>query len=136
MLTVLEKADLLQNVEIFRAVRTESLAHIAAMTQELSFETSQVLYRENEAPDAMFALLEGEVALIRASQGEQKLGEFQTAGTRALLADRPHSETARTTRPTRLLKIDQQDLFDLMAEDLHVTRGILRALIEMVPVLR
>ena len=131
MLTVLEKADLLQNVEIFRAVRTESLARIAAIAQELTFEASRIIYRENEAPDAMFALLEGEVVLVRAGEEEQKLGEFQTAGAWALLAERPHSETARTTRPTHALSIDQQDLFDVMAEDFHVTRGILRALIEM-----
>ncbi len=133
MLTVLEKADLLQNVEIFRSVRTESLARIAAIAQELTFDASQIIYRENEAPGTMFVLLEGEIALVRAGQAEQTLGAFQTAGAWALLSDRPHSETARTTRQTRALSIDQQDLFDAMAEDFHITRGVLRALIAMVP---
>ncbi len=136
MLTVLEKVDLLQNVEIFKSVRTESLARIAAIAQEISFEASQVLYGENEAPDTMFALLDGEVVLVRAGHEELKLGEFQTAGAWALLAERPHSETARAARPTRALSIDQQDLFDVMAEDFHITRGVLRALITMVQSLR
>ncbi len=130
MLTVLEKVDLLQNVEIFREVRTESLARVAGIAQEISFDAHQLLYAEHEAADAMFVLLEGEAVLVRSGREESRLAGFQAAGARALLADRPQAETARAVGPVRALRIGQQDLHDIMAEDFHVTRGILRALID------
>jgi len=132
MLTIMEKVDLLQNAELFREVRTESLARVAAIAQEETFETRQVLYNENEAADVMFVLLDGEVALTAAGREERKLKECQVAGALSLLADLPQAETARASRPTRTLRLGQQDLLDVMAEDFQITRGILRALAVMV----
>ena len=131
MMTVLEKVDFLQNAQIFRGIRTESLARIAAIAEEVGFETRQLLFSENEAADAMFVLLEGEVTLTRAGGEAHKSGEFQVAGASAVLAERAHTETARAGRPTRALRIGQQDIFDAMAEDINITRGILRALVSM-----
>jgi CRP-like cAMP-binding protein len=132
MLTTMEKVDLLQNAELFREVRTESLARVAAIAQEETFVTRQVLYSENEAADSMFVLLDGEVMLTAAGREEVRLKEFQVAGALSLFADLPQAETARASQPTRTLRLGQQDLLDVMAEDFQITRGILRALAVMV----
>jgi len=131
MLTILEKADLLQSAEIFREVRTQSLARVAAITEEVSFHARQRLYSENESPDFLLFLLEGEVMLAGKEVPEQRLTRSQTAGALAVLANRPQSETAVTSSPVRALRISQQALFDAMAEDFHITRGILRTLVSM-----
>ena len=54
MLTVLEKLALLQKVPLFQGVRTESLARLAAVAQEVEYETQQAIFRENEAAEALF----------------------------------------------------------------------------------
>jgi CRP-like cAMP-binding protein len=131
MLTTLEKADLLQNAELFREVRTRSLARIAAIAQEVRFEPYQLLFSEDEAADAMFILLEGEVTLTGVGREEHKLSKYQAPGALALLAELAHVETASASRPTLALRIGQGDLFDAMAEDIYITRGIMRALIRM-----
>ncbi len=128
MLTTMEKVDLLQNAELFREVRTESLAHVAAIAQEETFEMRQVIYCENEAADRMFVLLDGEVILTAVGREEVRLKGFQVAGALSLFADLPQAETARASQPTRTLRLGQQDLLDVMAEDFQITRGILRAL--------
>jgi CRP-like cAMP-binding protein len=128
MLTILEKVDVLQNAEIFRDVRTQSLARVAGVAQETGFKALQRLYSENEAADSLYVLLEGEVTLTRAGSEERKRTRFQVAGALALLADRPRTETATAAQAVRTLQIRQQDLFDVMAEDFNITRGILRAL--------
>ena len=127
MLTIMEKVDLLQGAALFAQVRTSSLARIAALAQEVGFEARQFLYRENEAPDALFVLLAGEVSLTRAGQELGRLGRLQIAGGLALLADEPRAESAAATQPVRAFRITQQDLFDAMAEDFSIARGILRA---------
>ena len=128
MLTILEKADLLQSVEIFRDIRTQSLARVAAIAEEVHFEAHQRLFMENEAADAMFVILAGEVALTRGGIEERKLTESQIAGALALVANQPQAETAAATQMVHALRISQQDLFDAMTEDFGITRGILRSL--------
>ncbi len=128
MLTILEKADLLQNVEIFRDVRTKSLARVAAIAREIHFEARQRIFGENEAADVMFVILDGEVALTRAGTEERRLATYQVAGASALLAGQPQPLAAAATCRVHALCIGQQDLFDAMTEDFGITRGILRAL--------
>jgi len=128
MLTIMEKVDLLQCAAIFGEVRTSSLARVATIAQEVSFGARQILYRENEAPGALFVLLEGEVMLARTGREERTLGRLEAAGGLALLADEPQTETAVVRNPVRAFRIAQQDLFDAMSEDFNITRGILRAL--------
>ncbi len=131
MLTVLEKVNLLQKAPLFHGVRTESLARVAAIAREASYEPREPLYRENDAAESMFVLLEGEVALLRNAQETAKLGPRQVAGALAFLAAESQPESAVATQPTRVLQIDQQDFYDAMAEDFNITRGILRALVSL-----
>ncbi len=129
MLTVLEKVDLLQRVPVFCEIRTESLARVAAVAEEVNCEPGHALCRENDAADTMFIVLDGEVAVTRDGRAVKNLGTYQLVGLLPLLAGEPRRESAVTTRPTRVLQIDQQDLYDVMAEDFNVTHGIVRALV-------
>jgi CRP-like cAMP-binding protein len=128
MLTILEKADLLQSVEIFCDVRTQSLARVAAIAQEAHFEARQRLFSENEAADALYVILAGEVTLTRGGIEQRKLAKSQIAGALALVANQPQAETAAASQTVHALRIGQQDLFDAMTEDFGITRGVLRSL--------
>lgn len=129
-MTVLEKVEVLQKLPIFQGVRTESLARVAALAQEVSYQPNQQLYRENEAADSMFVLLDGEVSLSKNGRESGRIGAENLVGARALLAADTQPDSAVATAPTQALQIDQQDFFDAMAEDFNITRGILRALIQ------
>lgn len=129
MLTVMEKVAVLQTVEAFRAVPTQSLARVAAIAQEVDYQAREALYSDNEAADSMFVLLEGEVVLLRPGQEEKKLGPGQVAGLLALLAGDSEPESAMATQLVRALRLDQEDFYDAMAEDFNLTRGILQAVV-------
>ena len=129
MLTLLEKVNVLQKAPMFQAVRTESLGRVAAIAQEVIFEPNQLLFREDDASDTMFVLLEGEVALLRNGQPAQKMSPHYVVGALGLLAGDPRSESAMAIQPTRALQIDQQEFYDAMAEDFNITRAIMQALI-------
>ncbi len=129
MLTVMEKVALLQTVEVFRSVPTQSLARVAAIAQEIEYEARQALYNDNEASDSMFVLLQGEVALLRPGQEAKKLGPGQVAGLLALLAGESEPESAMATQPVRALRLDQEDFYDAMAEDFNLTLSLLKAVL-------
>ena len=128
MLTVLEKVNILQKAPLFHEVPTESLARLAALAQEVRYEAGSLLYRENDAAESMFVLMEGEVALLRSGQETGKLAPPSEVGALAMLADQSQPASARAAQPTLALQLDQQEFHDAMAEDFNLTRGILRAL--------
>jgi CRP-like cAMP-binding protein len=79
--------------------------------------------------NSMFVLLEGEVVLLRPGQEEKKLGPGQVAALLAFLAGDSEPESAIATQPVCALRLDQEDLYDAMAEDFNLTRGILQAVV-------
>jgi CRP-like cAMP-binding protein len=131
MLTLLEKVSLLQKSALFQAIPTESLGRVAAVAFETSFELRQTLVREADNPDTMFVLLEGEVAELRNGQEKKKMGPYEVVGIMAVLAGDPYPTSAVATQPVQALRIDQQDFYDVLAEDFDVTRGILKALVSL-----
>ena len=132
MLTVLEKVNILQKVPLFHEVPTESLARLAALAQEVRYEAGSLLYRENDAAESMFTLMEGEVVLLRNGQETEKLAPPSEVGALAMLADQSQPDSARAIQLTLALQLDQQEFYDAMAEDFNLTRGILRALVRTV----
>ena len=99
-----------------------------AICAEASYAAGEALYRENEAADRIFVLLEGEVAMARQGGPALKLGPYNVLGALAMLAGTSQSESALATLPSRALLIDQQDFYDLMADDFNLTQGLLRML--------
>jgi CRP-like cAMP-binding protein len=128
MLTVLERVDLLRKEATFRFIPTQDLARVASAAHEVSFEVGQALYSRNSAPDSMFLLLQGDVELLEGERS-RRAGEGQVVGAASLLADEPHSESAVAAAPVHAIQIDQQGLFDAMAENFAITRGIIKALV-------
>ena len=128
-MTVLEKVNVLQRVPLFQDVRTESLARVAALAQEVNFDARHDLFRENAAADSMFVVIEGLVGLARDGKPGDTAGPGQVVGAHGLLSGGTQTDSASALQPTQTLQIDQQDFFDVMAEDFNITRGILRALL-------
>ncbi len=128
VLSILEKVDLLRKGAIFERAPTPSLVRVAAIGSEVSYSTGHILYQEDSPADLMFFLLEGEVDLLQAGNKIQRQGPDQVIGALALLTEGTHTESAVATRPVRALQIGREDLFDAMAEDFGLTRGILKAL--------
>jgi CRP-like cAMP-binding protein len=52
-------------------------------------------------------------------------------GSLAVLASGSHPESAVVSQPTRALRVDREELFEAMAEDFRVARGIVKALAGM-----
>lgn len=129
MLTLLEKVSFLQKAPIFQGIRTESLARVAAVAHEVNFDPRQTLFRETDNADTMFFLLDGEVTVLQNGLEKQKLGPHEVVGVLPVLSGEPYPTSAVAAQPVRALRIDQQDFYDVLAEDFDVTRGILKALV-------
>jgi hypothetical protein len=131
MLSVLEKADLLRNAKLFQSLPAQSLVRVAAIAQELTWAPQQVVYHEGSRAESILLLVEGEVELIRAGNVLAKIGPHEVPGGLATLSSARYSESAVVSQPTRALRMDREEFFEAMAEDVRVAQGIVRALAGM-----
>ena len=128
MLTVIEKVIFLQNVDVFSEVPTEELAYLAAVAEEISFMKDDIIYKELEPSNALYLVLEGKVKLHREG-AEVTVAESKDAfGTWALFDEEPNVVSATSLEDTHLLRIDREDFYDLLADHVQITQGILKAL--------
>ena len=129
MRTVIEKVIFLQNVDVFSEVPTEQLASLAAIAREGSFEAEEGVYREEGASDAMFLVVEGRVHLQRGATPVTTAGPREAFGTWALFDDEPRVATATALEPTEALRISRTDFLDVLADNVRVTEGVLKAIV-------
>ncbi len=135
MLTIIEKVIFLQNVEVFADVPTEDLAYLAAIAEEVDFKESEHIFKENEPSDALYLVLEGRVRL---HQGEREITIAESKdpfGTWALFDEEPRVVTATALKNTRLLRIDREDFFDLLADHIQITQGVFKTVVKRMRVL-
>ncbi len=128
MLTVVEKVIFLQNVDVFAQVPTEDLAYLAAIAEEESFMSGDVLFKVNEPSDALFLVLDGKVRLHRGEEEILVAGAREAFGAWSLFDDEPRVVGATVTEDARLLRIDRDDFVDLLADHVKVTQGVLRTM--------
>jgi CRP-like cAMP-binding protein len=132
MLTVIEKVFFLQNVDVFIEVPSEQLSYIAAITEEITYLKDDDIYRVNEPSNAMYFVLEGKVKLHRNGKEVTVVHEKETFGTWALFDEELRIVTATALEDSKLLCIYREDFYDLLADNVQITQGILKALVKRI----
>jgi AAA family ATP:ADP antiporter len=132
MLTLIERADFLKDVEVFSDVRTEDLAKIAAIVREREYDSGQVLFAEGDEGSELFFIVSGQVEAARHGDTAFVADRGETVGTLALIDDQPREFTATTTRHTRTLVIQRDDFFELMRDHFDLVEGLLTHLTDVV----
>ena len=130
MLTVIEKVITLQNVDVFLEIPTEQLAYIAAIAEEATYMKDETVYAAEDHADAMYFVLEGSVRLHLDGK-EVTVAEVEdTFGTWALFDEEPRVVNATAVEDSTLLRIDREDFYDLLADNVQITQGIFKTLVK------
>lgn len=132
MLTVVEKVIFLQDVDVFSEVPTEQLAYLAAIAEEETFVQDEAIYREQDHADALYLVVEGRVRLHRNELEITIAGPGDTFGTWALFDDEPRVAAATPLEETQVLRLNKEDFIDLLADNVDITQGVLKALVKRV----
>jgi CRP-like cAMP-binding protein len=101
------------------------------------YEAGEVIFREGEAGDRMFILLEGAVELrMKVEKGETVIKVVTTPndffGEMALLDDRPRSATAVAERRSRLLVVDGPSFEAMILQNGKFALKIIKVLSERI----
>jgi CRP-like cAMP-binding protein len=115
-LTAIDRVFALQYVPLFRRVSADEMQHLALAAAPMKMAAGSVLFPES-GPPALWLLLTGEVVL-ESSTGDlpatAKGGDI--IGSSSTMAGQSLGRSARVIRDGIALKIDREDLFDVLAE--------------------
>ena len=115
---LVERLFLLEDVDLFHGLAADDLLAIASIAREHVVESGQYLYREEEAGSHLFVIIEGAVELTRRGRPVMNLHAGETVGQISFVDKGPRPVSCRVTEagPARLLVVDREQFFDVMAD--------------------
>jgi len=128
----------LRRVEIFRDLEDNEMEVIIDSLTEKSFKERDYLFEENSPRNKfLYIILEGEVELFKRTPfGEEKrltfFGKYDFLGEGTIMADTPHSTSARTLQPTLTYCISGEGFNKLFNQQTNVALKIFRQISKVI----
>jgi CRP/FNR family transcriptional regulator, cyclic AMP receptor protein len=128
MLLTIEKVLILKSVKVFSSVPEAQLVDLATIAESVDYSAGDLIVRQGDLGNSMYIVANGRV---RVFQGDIELGIFgsrQYFGDLAALDPEPRAASVEALEDCTLLKVDGENLYDLMSGNKEVTRGIVHVL--------
>jgi len=106
---------MLENVECFKSLPAQDIANLDALAQLRTYPKNRVIVNKGDEANALYVVLEGEVALHRETGGEAvralaRLRRGSFFGETDLIEGSQRREAARATWSSVVLRIGREDL--------------------------
>jgi CRP/FNR family transcriptional regulator, cyclic AMP receptor protein len=127
---MIERIFILKRTEIFGALPHDVLGNLAAHMEEVRLDPGETLFKKGDLGRSLFVVVDG---LVRVHIGEEtiaELGSDEVLGEVTALTSEVRRETVTAEEETRLLRLDQDVLYELMAGRPAMSRGIIKVLVE------
>ncbi len=122
-------AAALARTPLFAGLSQEALESLVQQLTLVHLATDEVLFYEGAPGDALYVIVEGEVAVQAEGPPRvemARLGAGAFIGEVALMIDQPRSATIMATSDTELLRIDRKTLSGVLAAHGEVLSAVLR----------
>ena len=115
-------AKLFRSIYLFKDLSDEELALISDITAERDFFAGEVIFKEGDAGDAFYAVLEGKVRISKGINGAGEealtiLDKGSYFGEMALIDEFPRSASAVAHTDCRVLMMDKADFSQLLSRN-------------------
>jgi CRP/FNR family cyclic AMP-dependent transcriptional regulator len=127
-MTNVEKIAFLENVPLFSGMPTHELMYVAGIVQEDSFPAGATVIREEDGGDSMFVVVDGEVMVHRRNAQLAQLRSKDFFGEMSLLNSEPRSASVTTVSKCRLLRIEEDDFWQLLIANNSLAVAMVRVL--------
>jgi CRP-like cAMP-binding protein len=128
MLSTIEKVFILKAVDVFTETPEEALAEVASILEEVDVKAGETIFEKGDPGSCMYIIFAGRVRVHDGPRTLEERGERDVFGETALLDPEPRPASVTALEDTRLLRVDQEPFYELMADRSEVTRGIIRVL--------
>jgi HEAT repeat protein len=128
MLTTLEKVIALKKSSIFTSLPNDILTAVATLLEESWFEEGSMIVEKGKVGDCMYIIMQGKVRVHDGDHTLNFLEEGNIFGEMAVLDSEPRVASVTAVADTRLLRLAQEPLYELIDEQPDLARGIIRTL--------
>ena len=128
MFTILEKTILLKTVDLFQDIPGDLLSQISQISKAKNYENGEIIFKEGDAGDSMFIVLNGEISIKKGDKLLAKLERGASLGEMALLDHETRSADAMAEKDSVLLKINQDVFYELMESNADIMKQIIKLL--------
>ncbi len=129
-LTAIDEVLVLHGVPVFRRASPEQLLALGRIADQVLLADGAQLFAESDRA-AIYTVIAGEVTLEGAGLSTTKAGPGDTFGVFETLGFERAGWKARVTKPGQALRIDREELFDLLGEHMDLLQGIFSALLRI-----
>ncbi|MEP7291339.1 MAG: cyclic nucleotide-binding domain-containing protein [Chloroflexota bacterium] len=117
-----EIIQVIQHIEVFHGLNEAQLARVAAIIQQESYGSGDMIIRQDDPGDSMYMIGQGQVEVLkRDSRGEQRtalfLGEGQVFGELALLDQGLRTATVVADNDPTLLYCLKREPFEALCHE-------------------
>lgn len=123
-----DRVLLLAQTPLFSQTPENVLASITPIMKEEQHEAGETIFSKGDLGTALYVIYAGEVSIRDGDTELARFGRGDFFGELALLDTEARSASAEAITDLRLLRLDQDDFFDLMEERGEVLRSIVRSL--------
>ena len=132
-LAPIDKVMVLQRVHPFASLEGAELLHLAAIAKEVSAEADVRLFGTSDTA-ALWVLVSGAISLESSTEPPASARAGDAIGIYEALAGLPMNREAHVIRPGIALRIECEDLFDVMGQRSDLLRQLFAAMFETRPV--
>jgi len=125
---IIEKVLLLKNSAIFQNCKETDLIEIASICREQQFDKATSLFKKNDSGNCVYFIYKGQISIHDGEQQLAVLSENELFGELSLLDSEARSASATTLTDCVLLKIEQEDFYDVVATNTDILKGIMKTL--------
>ncbi|WP_080059382.1 cyclic nucleotide-binding domain-containing protein [Spirosoma aerolatum] len=123
-----DRVLLLSQTRLFADTPENVLASITPIMKEEQYSAGEPVFHKGDLGTGMYVIYTGEVVVLDGETELARFGRGDFFGELALLDTEARSATVEAVTDVRLLRIDQDDFYDLMEERGEILRSIVRSL--------
>ncbi|MBK9168265.1 MAG: cyclic nucleotide-binding domain-containing protein [Bryobacterales bacterium] len=128
-LNIVEKVIALEAVELLKALSPEQLSRIASIAREVRYRPGETIFEPSGGVDALFIVLDGTVDLSRDGVSIVTARQNEVLGAWALFDDEPMQVAAKAIDDVHLLRINRDDFYDLLSDNIEIAASIFATLV-------
>ena len=125
----------LSRISLFQGMKPEDLRALSARTAVRSLGADEVLIRQGDAADALYAILRGRVKVYLVdANGKEFMLDVRTAGQyvgEMMLDDKPRSAWVKTLEPCEVAVLPRAQFKALLSQQPDVALQMIRNLIQL-----
>src|SRR6185295_14802590 len=118
------EVDLIRRVPVFSALEPAKQKLLCFSSERLTFEAGEVMFREGDAPDAAYVVIEGTVEITVQTPGGPRvvntLGQSDVVGETAIFGEVLRTATATAKTRIEALRVCKDLFLDVVRDNAEV----------------